>query len=262
MSNIHSIYQAKKQQILRQLVVTSPMLIWIHRGQKRITTESSSYFCQAEQCLVLPAPYQFGIENIPPSQGTYFAHCISPPESWTIRFLQRYGSLLPDSHEQRSVFNVSKKLVSQLEEFIDLIGMAEESELAMARAEHAWQQVLLTMATENVGHALYSHPQNNLSNTIRTLIQADLAHEWQMSSLAQKLHMSESTLRRKLSEENTSFTQIISELRMSYAIHLVMTSNHNIQQIALDIGYSSPSKFAARFEKQFGITPSALRNTM
>ncbi|SFD16520.1 helix-turn-helix transcriptional regulator [Pragia fontium] len=261
MNNIYSLYQARKPQVLRQLLVSSPLLVWVQRGQKRIITENSDYRCHQGECLVLPAPYQFGVENMPLAQGPYSAHCIVVPEAWTIRFLQQYGSQLPSHHQQHPVFSPSDTLSQQLENFIHLIKTAEISELAMTRAEHAWQQVLLTMAFEHVGQTLYTHPENSLANTIRTLIQADLGHSWQLEQLAKNLNMSESTLRRKLHKEHTSFTQILHDMRMSYAAHLLMTSADNIQQIALNIGYSSPSKFASRFEKQFGTTPSELRKT-
>lgn len=260
--NIHFIYQAKQLQALRQLPVTSPLLIWIRNGQKRVSTESSSYICHTGQCITLPAPYQFGIENIPEPQGIYFAHCIVAPKSWMERFRQRYGDLIPHNSNSAPVFDLSISLQRQLEEFINLTEFADPTPLALARLELAWQQILLTMIYDGVGGGLLTHPKETLADTVRALIHADLAHEWQGQELAHRLNMSESTFRRKLQSENASFTQLLHQLRMSHAAHLLMTSGKNIQQIALDTGYNSPSKFASRFKKQFGLTPGALRKTL
>ncbi|MDR0805406.1 MAG: helix-turn-helix transcriptional regulator [Enterobacteriaceae bacterium] len=263
MSAVHSIYEATQSQILHQLTLSAPMLIWVRRGKKRVTAGSSQYWCNTGQCLALPMSYQFGIENIPSAkQHLYFAHCIVPPKAWTTGFLQRYGRLLPAPKQQQIVFDPSGQLVRQLEEFIYLMTMAESSDLAMVRAEHAWQQVLFTMVTEQVAHVLYSHPQENMTNTITAMLQADLSYPWYIGDLADSLHISESTLRRKLIEEKTSFTQILHNLRMSHAAHLLITTSHTIQYIALEVSYSSSSKFTARFEQQFGMTPKALRKTI
>ena len=265
-SNIHFIYQAKRPQVLRQLSVTSPLLAWVRSGQKRVTTEDSHYTCHTEQCIVLPAPYQFGIENIPVHQGRYFAHCIVPPTAWMDRFRQRYGDLISQhiSHNNSSapVFDLSQTLHRQLEEFISLTELNDPTSLDRARVELVWQQILLTMMYDGVGAALFINPKASLAGTVSALINAVLARDWQSKELAGRLNMSESTFRRKLQSENTSFTQLLHQLRMSHAAHLLMASSHNIQQIALDTGYSSPSKFTSRFKQQFGLTPAALRKTL
>lgn len=260
--NIHFIYQAKQRQTLRQLPVTSPLFIWIRNGQKRVITENSNYICHAKQCIIFPAPAQFGIENIPEPQGIYFAHCIMAPKIWMARFRQRYSDLIPHNGNSAPVFDLSPSLQRQLEEFINLTELSDPTPLALARVEMAWQQILLTMIHDGVGGGLLTHPKENLADTVRALIQTDLTHEWQGQALANRLNMSESTFRRKLQSENVSFIQLLHQLRMSHAAHLLMSSSKNIQQIALDTGYSSPSKFASRFKKQFGLTPSALRKTL
>lgn len=262
MRNIHFIYQAKRRQALRQLPVASPLLIWVRNGQKQVITASSSYICDTGQCITLPAPYQFGIENIPEPQGIYFAHCIMSPKSWMARFHQRYGDLIPHNSSSAPVFNLSPVLQRQLKEFISLTESNDPTPLDLSRVELAWQQILLTMIYDGVGGGLLIHPKETLADTVRALIHADLAHAWQSQELASRLNMSESTFRRKLQSENASFTQLLHQLRMSHAAHLLMTSIKSIQQIALDTGYSSPSKFASRFKKQFGLTPGALRKTL
>jgi len=39
----------------------------------------------------------------------------------------------------------------------------------------------------------------------------------------------------------------------------LQTTELPINQIALDCGYQSPSRFSVRFRKRFGISPSAIR---
>jgi AraC family transcriptional regulator, transcriptional activator of the genes for pyochelin and ferripyochelin receptors len=48
------------------------------------------------------------------------------------------------------------------------------------------------------------------------------------------------------------------ELRMERARHLLEAGEMNVGEVALEVGYTSPSRFAAAFKKRFGIRPSSL----
>lgn len=48
------------------------------------------------------------------------------------------------------------------------------------------------------------------------------------------------------------------EQRMERARHLIEGGGMNIGEVALAVGYSSPSRFAAAFKKRFGVRPSSL----
>jgi AraC family transcriptional regulator, transcriptional activator of the genes for pyochelin and ferripyochelin receptors len=45
--------------------------------------------------------------------------------------------------------------------------------------------------------------------------------------------------------------------RMEEARRLLRARNYNVTEVAARVGYSNPSKFAAAFRKQFGMSPSA-----
>jgi AraC-like DNA-binding protein len=47
--------------------------------------------------------------------------------------------------------------------------------------------------------------------------------------------------------------------RLDAARRLLLQRNLSVTEIAVRVGYQNPSKFAAAFKKQFGLTPSALR---
>jgi AraC-like DNA-binding protein len=46
--------------------------------------------------------------------------------------------------------------------------------------------------------------------------------------------------------------------RMEEARRLLLTRNHNVTEVAARVGYANPSKFAAAYRKQFGVSPSAV----
>lgn len=83
--------------------------------------------------------------------------------------------------------------------------------------------------------------------------------EWRIGTLAARLAMSEPTLRRRLAEAGTSATEIIADVHLTAALTLLQTSSVPITQIASEVGYLSPSWFAARFRARFGISPAQIR---
>ena len=133
--------------------------------------------------------------------------------------------------------------------------------LAAARGEHCWQGILLTLASRGLGAALFNLQPLNLSQRCRALLQLDLAHPWQAAELAARLGLSESSLRRGLRQEQSSFSTLLSELRLACAFNRVMTEATPLLAIALDCGFASASRFSQNFRQRFGMSPSALRQS-
>jgi AraC-like DNA-binding protein len=58
-----------------------------------------------------------------------------------------------------------------------------------------------------------------------------------------------------------SLTQYVNELRLNHARALLMDTNDKIVGIALDSGFGSLSQFYSLFHQQFGVAPSAYRDS-
>lgn len=56
--------------------------------------------------------------------------------------------------------------------------------------------------------------------------------------------------------EGITIYQYVQKKKMDYSKHLLETSDKNIIDIAMEIGYENPSKFSKTFKKYFGILPS------
>ena len=56
--------------------------------------------------------------------------------------------------------------------------------------------------------------------------------------------------------EGITIYQYVQKKKMDYSKYLLETSNKNIIDIAMEIGYENPSKFSKTFKKYFGILPS------
>ncbi len=109
---------------------------------------------------------------------------------------------------------------------------------------------------------LLARPDDRQSYTarIRAIIGSDLSEDLpDFDRIANRLHMSPQTLRRRLKEENTSYQEIKDHLRRDQAIYYLSRNDYPINEIAHLIGFTEPSTFHRAFKKWTGLTPGAYR---
>ncbi len=80
-----------------------------------------------------------------------------------------------------------------------------------------------------------------------------------IEQVAEKLSMTSRTLRRKLSDEDTSFSQIIDDIRCELALDYLTNSELLIEEIAELLGYSSAGNFSHAFRRWKGCSPKSFR---
>lgn len=93
------------------------------------------------------------------------------------------------------------------------------------------------------------------SDKVRGLILEDLSKKWRLNLIAEEFNISEITVRKRLDSENTSFNNLILDLRMNKALQLLHENEHQIHKISKLIGISTPSYFIKIFKEYFGVTP-------
>ncbi|MFA5123383.1 AraC family transcriptional regulator [Zavarzinia sp.] len=80
--------------------------------------------------------------------------------------------------------------------------------------------------------------------------------------LATGLHMSASTLRRRLDGEGASYQSIKDSLRRDLAIRCLARGRSSIADIAEELGFADPSSFHRAFKKWTGLQPSEYRRRL
>ncbi|SCU87078.1 Ornithine utilization regulator (fragment) [Cupriavidus necator] len=75
-----------------------------------------------------------------------------------------------------------------------------------------------------------------------------------METLAQELHMSLRTLRRRLADEGTSFRQLQDEVREALAEEL-LAEGLKLEHVADSLGYGEVSNFIRAYRRWKGVTP-------
>ncbi len=87
-------------------------------------------------------------------------------------------------------------------------------------------------------------------------------HSLSVEHVSRKLQISETYVRKLLAADNTSFSDLVAEMRLIKA-HRMLTSpmyaGHSIIAIAHEAGFSDASYFNRLFRRRFGKTPSDVR---
>ena len=116
-----------------------------------------------------------------------------------------------------------------------------------------------------LGHAVYQYwmegpKSENTSTAIKSLISGLIDYELpRFEDIADRLHMSASTLRRRLMDENTSYQQLKDECREAAAIEHLHRNELKIHEIGELLGFSETSSFVRSFRNWTGMTPKAYR---
>ncbi|RLQ20179.1 helix-turn-helix domain-containing protein [Seongchinamella sediminis] len=98
------------------------------------------------------------------------------------------------------------------------------------------------------------------SRAIRSLIVIELGTRMpSIGEVAAMLYISESTLRRRLHDEGTTYQAIKDEVRCELAIGRLLNEKLSIVEIAESLGYTESSTFVRSFKRWTGLSPSSYK---
>ena len=101
------------------------------------------------------------------------------------------------------------------------------------------------------------------SAAIKSLITIDLPSGLpSFGRVSEHLHMSESSLRRRLQAENTSYQNLKDEVRCQVAIEKLLHEDVKVADLAEYLGFTEPSSFVRSFKAWTGETPRSYRDKM
>jgi len=98
---------------------------------------------------------------------------------------------------------------------------------------------------------------------IKSLVSIDLPNGTpSFAAVASMLYMSESSLRRRLQGENTSYQAIKDEVRCEVAIDKLLHENTRVADLAEFLGFTEASSFVRSFKSWTGLTPKSYKEKM
>jgi AraC-like DNA-binding protein len=94
---------------------------------------------------------------------------------------------------------------------------------------------------------------------VRTYLLANLGRNVSLEDVAEHLGAPERTLRRKLRDENTSFREILDELRCEVAMKYLRETEMTVDDVAYALGFSETSNFRHAFRRWKQASPQQYR---
>ena len=244
-----SVYTSVESQRIANVPIIKPILVCVLDGCKKLG-KSAEINCQAGNFIFLSASQRLEIQNIP-LKTEYLALIIEFD-------YDDFKCLKPQQANTQKYFcgEIDSSLKTTLQQFVDWSAFAPVEMWSVRRQEIL--QLLYHSGFEQVSTFVETPV---LKQKLYDLIRANVADDLSVQLLASELAMSESTLRRKLQSEGTSFQEIKNNVKLGYGLHLVQTSFYPIGHIAEACGYQSQSRFTDKFKQLFGLTPTELRKT-
>lgn len=228
-----------------------PMIVRVLHGRKTLRYAGGELTATTGQWLLIAGGQSFDVLNEPDAAQGYRTEWLMLGDEWAAQFFAQHPAretldlarvLRPDAAWNEALSRVLQGVQARLPE---TVLAARTMELL------AW--------LAQAGTVFNPHSAQPVSKQIRQLIAQDMAASWQIADVAQRLGMSEATLRRRLANEGASFRELLGNIKMMRALTLLQTSPLGVAQVAYAVGYESPARFAAKFRAHFGCTPSDVR---
>lgn len=116
----------------------------------------------------------------------------------------------------------------------------------------------LELFEDAMSHIEYRYNANRLSNVVRRYLMHSLSTSGLgLKPVAERFHMSERNIQRKLKAEGRSYQQILDDLRKELA-RKYLVANIPLTEIAFLLGFETQSAFNKFFQKHFHTTPKRL----
>lgn len=98
----------------------------------------------------------------------------------------------------------------------------------------------------------------DFSQFVRDYILQNSAYSPRLHDVAEAAGLSTRSLRRRLENEQTSFSEIVLETKMTLAKELLLTADMPVQIVSTQLGYSEPASFTRAFTQWWGQPPSKI----
>lgn len=163
---------------------------------------------------------------------------------------------------------ISTQLQSCLEVTID---RSPASSASVSYSQDDAQRPFLSASAElwtKIESQLYAdfeafEKRNSMTGRVRRLLLQKIpSGNISSKQIQNELKVSQSTLQRRLSEESTSFRQLLEDTKVEIATSYLENPSVNLAEISMMIGYSDPNSFFRFFKRLTGNTPSEYRRKL
>ena len=101
---------------------------------------------------------------------------------------------------------------------------------------------------------------STFSDIVRNQILSSPREIFTLETIAERLNMTARTVQRKLTAEQSSYKEILEDVRHNLAIEYLQSTSFTIEEIAIRLGYSDSSSFCHAYKRWTGVNPSDIRH--
>jgi len=119
------------------------------------------------------------------------------------------------------------------------------------------KQAFINSPNQNIGSIALTKADENFLEKAKQIIHKNMSEElFNVDSLSEELHMSRSSLHRKIKGiSELTPNDFIQLVRLKKAAELLEEGSYRINEICFLVGFNSSSYFSKSFKKQFGMSP-------
>ncbi|SFK93377.1 AraC family transcriptional regulator [Shimia haliotis] len=135
---------------------------------------------------------------------------------------------------------------------------SSDMDVPLLTADDNLQRALLAICETTI--AQLPRSPDSIARKIEKLLSERLASgSATQDNIARELGMSVRTMARRLSEEGTTFANLVNDLRKALARDYLLSSDLPLTEIAFLLGYNNAGSFSTAFRRWFGTTPRDFR---
>ena len=117
-----------------------------------------------------------------------------------------------------------------------------------------------SLPTEELSIYLQLPSSGSFADSLKLLMRSLLAQKvFDIKSVAKTINTSPRSLQRHLQQDQTSYSQLLDNLRYELAMQKIAHTDLEFQAITQELGYSSPGHFTRAFKRWTGKTPTQFR---
>ncbi|MBB1489510.1 helix-turn-helix transcriptional regulator [Oceanospirillum sediminis] len=245
------VFHCRDMQSLHRVHFYQPTLLLVLKGAKRIESPYDA-ICPQGNLLLIAQGSEFPFSNIPDDVYTALVICFQPDD---------FPFAGPADHTpELDIVQACNNVLTVIEQMMSLADLpADNPDIRALLWQQRRRELAQILTVLNQDKVLRVTDNPGWKQKLADLLQTDLSSTWQINEVCQMLAISESSLRRRLKEENTGFRELLEDLRLTHGLGLLQTTQWPVNQVALSCGYQSASRFSERFRKRFRISPAELR---
>lgn len=246
-------YCALERERLAAVVLPHPLIGMVLSGRKEVWRGDAAEAMLPGTMFVLPPQVPFDIWNTPGERAGYQSLILEiHPED--VADVPHSEAGPRSGQTDRSGAGLAVRLTSALVGAVihAATALADGPEAVGAAVRAARLRELLALLSGDPAAApLFDR---TMRARLVQLVRGDLSRGWTAGAAAERLAVSESTLRRRLAAEGTGFAAVLRAERMEAARAHISTGAGS-QAAALAVGYASRAHFARAYRAAFGENP-------